>query len=151
MLPVAILILSIILAIYFYRLLPAEVAYHFNPDGSPDRWTNRGAAITWALSLQFFFVLLAGAIVWGITKLGIQSQQSKGSLRLEGILALMGNIIGLPQLIIGFAMLDIFSYNAYQAHIMPIWIFALIVMGLASIILGIFFILAIRRVWGATQ
>ncbi len=151
MLPVAILILSIILAAYFYRLLPAEVAYHFNPDSSPDRWTSREMIMVWLLTLQLCLALLAGAIVWGITKLGIQSQQSKGSLRLERILALMGNIIGLPQLIIGFAMLDIFSYNAYQTHIMPIWIFALIVMGLASIILGIFFILAIRRVWGATQ
>jgi hypothetical protein len=58
----------------------------------------------------------------------------------------MGNMIGLPQLIICFAMLDIFSYNAYGIHIMPVWIFALLVIGLGLIPLGMFFIQAIRRV-----
>jgi len=51
----------------------------------------------------------------------------------------MGNLVALPQLIIGFAMLDIFSYNSYQRHIMPMWIFLLITLGLATIGLGIFF------------
>lgn len=150
-LPVVILLLSIILAAYFYHQLPAEVAYHFKPDGSADRWLSRGVAMVWLLTPQFCLALLAGAIVWGITKLGILSRQTEDNLRPGTILSLMGNIIGLPQLIICFAMLDIFSYNSYQTHIMPIWIFALIVMGLGSIILGIFFILAIRRVWAAFQ
>ena len=151
MLPLATLLITIVLAVYFYGQLPTEVAYHFQPDGSPDKWLSREMIMVWLLTPQLCLTLLAGAIVWGVTKLGIQSQQSKGSLRLEGILALMGNMIGLPQLIRSFAMLDIFSYNAYRTHIMPIWIFVLIVMGLASIILGIFFIQAIRRAWGATQ
>ncbi len=63
----------------------------------------------------------------------------------------MGNMIALPQIILCFAMLDIFSYNSYQVHIMPLWVFALITMGLGGIILGIFFIRAIRRAWGATR
>ena len=63
----------------------------------------------------------------------------------------MGNMVALPQIILCFAMLDIFSYNSYQMHIMPLWVFALIIMGLGGIILGIFFIRAIRRGWGATQ
>ena len=107
--------------------------------------------MVWMLIPQLCLALLAGAIVWGMTKLSILFQKPADTLRPERILSLMGNMIGLPQLIIGFAMLDIFSYNTYQTHIMPIWIFALIVMGLGSIILGIFFIQAIRRVWGATQ
>ena len=44
LLPVAILSLSIILAAYFYHLLPVAVAYHFE-DGSPDKWMGRGATI----------------------------------------------------------------------------------------------------------
>jgi uncharacterized membrane protein len=150
-LPLATLLIAIVLAAYFYGQLPTEVAYHFKPDGSPDKWLSREMIMVWLLTPQLCLTLLAGAIVWGATKLGIQSRQTKDSLRPEGILALMGNIIGLPQLIIGFTMLDIFSYNAYRTHIMPIWIFVLIVMGLASIILGIFFIQAIRRAWGASQ
>ena len=59
----------------------------------------------------------------------------------------MGNMVALPQIILSFAMLDIFSYNAYQTRIMPLWIFALIVMVLGGIVLGVFFFSVIRRVW----
>ena len=147
-LPVVILFLAIILAAYFYLQLPAEVAYHFKLDGSPDRWMSREAILLWMLTPQLGLALLATAIVWGIAKWGILS--TDGTLRPERILSLMGNIIGLPQFIIGFAMLDIFSYNSYGTHIMPIWILALTIVGLGSIILGIFFILAIRRGWRAS-
>ncbi len=59
----------------------------------------------------------------------------------------MGNMIALPQIILGFAMLRIFIYNSYQIQIMPLWTFALIIMVLGGIILGIFFIRAIKQAW----
>ncbi len=145
-LPSAIFLLAIILAAFFYPQLPAEVAYHFEPDGSPDKWLSREMIMVWMLAPQLGLALLAGAIAWGITRLGTLFRQAEGNLRLERIISLMGNMVGLPQLIICFAMLDLFSYNSYGTHIMPIWIFALIIMGLGGIPLGIFFILAIRRV-----
>jgi len=147
-LPVTILLLSIILAAAFYHQLPTEVAYHFKLDGSPDRWLSREVIMAWVLLPQLCLALLAGAIVRGVIKLGILSQQNKGNLRPEGLLSLVGNIVGLPQFIICFAMLDIFSYNSYQTHIMPLWLFILTIMGLGGIILGVFFILLIRRAWG---
>ncbi len=151
-LPVVILLLSIILTAYFYHRLPVEVAYHFNPDGSPDKWLSRGTIILWMLLPQLFLTLLAGAITWGITKLGALFRQPENTwIKPERILLLMGNMIALPQVILCFAMLDIFSYNSYQIHIMPLWVFALIIMGLGGVILGIFFIRAIRQAWGATR
>ena len=152
MLPVVILLLSIILTAYFYHRLPAEVAYHFRSDGSPDRWLSRGIFILWMLLPQLFLTLLAGAITWGITRLGAIFQQSESTLiKPERILLLMGNMIALPQIILCFAMLNIFSYNSYQIRIMPLWVFALIIMGLGGIILGIFFIRVIWQVWRATR
>ncbi len=151
-LPLAILSLSIILTAYFYHQLPTEVAYHFKLDGSPDRWLNREMITLWLLVPQLLLTLVAGAIIWGITKLGILSKQSGSAwIKPERILSLMGNMIALPQIILCFAMLDIFSYNSYQMHIMPLWVFALIIMGVGGIILGIFFIQAIRRNWETTQ
>lgn len=150
-LPLAILSLSIILTAYFYHQLSAEVAYHFKLDGSPDRWLSREMITIWLLAPQLLLTLVAGAITWGITKLGILSRQPENTLiKPERILSLMGNMIALPQIVLCFAMLDIFSYNAYQIHIMPLWVFALIIMGLGGITLGIFLILAIRRAWRAT-
>jgi len=151
-LPLAILSLSIILAAYFYHQLPTEVAYHFKLDGSPDRWLSREMITLWLLVPQLLLTIVAAAITWGITKLGVLSRQPESAwIMPERILSLMGNMVALPQIILCFAMLDIFSYNAYQIHIMPLWIFALIITGLGGIILGIFFILAIRRAWGATR
>ena len=148
-LPLTILLLSIVLVIYFYRLLPADVAYHFESDGSPDSWIGRGMAILWALLPQFFLTLLAVAITWGTTKLNILVKQSMAAgINLHTIPALMSNMVALPQIILCFAMLDIFSYNAYQIRLMPLWAFALIVMGLGTIVLGIFFVRVVRQVWG---
>jgi sterol desaturase/sphingolipid hydroxylase (fatty acid hydroxylase superfamily) len=111
---------------------------------------NRGALISWMLIPQFILVLLAVGIVWGAIKLSVRFPPSAGT-RVERILCLMGNMIALPQIILGFAMLDIFSYNSYQMRIMPWWLFAAIIMGLGGIVLGIFFVLAIREILGTTR
>ncbi|RLC60854.1 MAG: hypothetical protein DRI01_09515 [Chloroflexi bacterium] len=145
-LPSAIFLLTLILAAFFYPQLPAEVVYHFKSDGSPDKWLSREIILIWILAPQLCLTLLAGAIVWGITRVSTLCRQVEGKSELKRIISVMGNMIGLPQLIICFAMLDIFSYNSYGIHIMPIWIFALITMGLGTILLGIFFIQAIRRI-----
>jgi uncharacterized membrane protein len=143
-LPLSILLLSIILAAYFYRLLPDDVAYHFK-GGSPDRLMSRATAIAWMVLPQFIFVLMSAFIVWGTRKLSARFQQAESAV-VKQLLLLMGNMLALPQLILSFAMLDIFSYNAYQTHIMPLWTFALIIMVSGGIVLGIYFLSIIRRV-----
>lgn len=151
-LPVVVLLLSIILTAYFYRLLPTEVAYHFQADGSPDRWTSRGTIILWVLLPQLLLTLTVGIITWGISKLGARFWQPDNTqIKLGKILLLMGNMIVLPQAILFFVMLDILSYNSYQVHLLPLWVFVLIIMGAGGIILGIFFIKVMRQVWGATR
>ncbi len=151
-LPLVILLLSIILTAYFYNRLPVDVAYHFKSDSSPDRWLSRGAIILWMLLPQLFFTLLAGAITWGITRLSVLFRQPESTwIKPERIVLLMGNMMALPQIVLCFAMLDIFSYNSYQIHLLPLWVFALIIMGLGGIILGIFFIRAIRQAWRASK
>lgn len=152
MLPVIILFLSVVIAVYFYRLLPAEVAYHFKT-GSPDRWLSRGTLLLWMLLPQLFLTLVPGVILWGITRLAALLPQL-GSIQVKpgsSMLSLMGNMFALPQVILCFAMLNIFSYNSYQVHLLPLWVFTLIVMGVGAVILGIFFVRAIRQVWAANR
>jgi uncharacterized membrane protein len=148
-LPIIILLLSVILAFVFYGQLPAEVTYRFKSDGSPEgSLLSRGMIILWMLVPQFLLALLATAVTWGTTKLGALTKQKETPIiKLESVLLLMGNMITLPQIILCFAMLDIFSYNAYQIHLMPVWVFAVIIMGLGAIILSTFFIRTIRQVW----
>ena len=145
-LPVAIFLLSIVLTASYYHRLPTEVAYNFNPNGSPDKWLSRETTILWTLVPQLLLILLAAAITWGVTRLGIVSKSTEGTrIKRERLLSIMGNMVALPQLILCFALIDIFSYNSYQTHIMPLWVFALIIMGVGAITLGILFILALRR------
>jgi len=81
----------------------------------------------------------------GIARLRVMSQKVNGGINSDSIVALMGNMIGLPQLILCFAILDIFSYNAYQIRLIPLWAFSLIVMGIGAIILAMVFVSALRR------
>ena len=147
--PLAIFLLSIILSAYFYRLLPTEVAVHFEVDGTPDRWLSRETTLFLVLVPQVLLVLLAGAIAWGITKLAARFWQLGGTrTNLETILSLMGNMIALPQIVLCFAMVDILRYNSYQTHILPMWIFMLAILGLITIglgILSVFIFLRARR------
>ncbi len=142
-LPLVIMLLSIGLIIYFCPRLPDDLAYHFK-DGLPDRWLNRGAVIVWLLVPHFLLTGLGAAVVLGVMKLENRFQQAANK-RAETMLLLMGNMVALPQLVLTFAMLTIFSYNAYEVYLMPLWVFALIVMGLGGITLGVLFFLALRQ------
>jgi uncharacterized membrane protein len=146
MAPLAVLLLSVILSAYFYHLLPAEVAYHFELDGTPDRWLGREMTLVLALLPQLFLTLLACGVTWGAAVLSNRFGQVGGKVRPESVVLFMGNLIAVPQLIIGFAMVDIFSYNSYQIHIMPMWIFLLAILGLVTIGLGILGVLIFLKV-----
>ncbi len=146
-LPLAVLVLTIALVAYFYRLLPEEVVYRVGSDSSPDKTMTRGSIVLWALLPQLLLTLLSLAVAWGITKLSTTFKQMEGfGINLNTIALTMGNMIALPQAILFFAMLDIFSYNSYEFRILPLWVIALIIMALGAVILGIFFIRTIRQV-----
>jgi uncharacterized membrane protein len=146
-LPLAVLVLTIALVAYFYRLLPLDVAYQFGADGSPDETMARGSIVLLALLPQLFLTLLALAVAWGVTKLSATFKQMEGfGINMDTVALVMSNMIAMPQAILFFAMLDIFSYNSYQIRILPLWVIALIIMALGAVILGIFFIRTIRQV-----
>ena len=95
-LPLAILLLSIIVTVYFYHLLPAEVAYHFE-GGAPDRWMSRGAIIAWMVVPQFVLVLLALGIISVATILGRRFRQGENT-PVRKLLSIMGNMVACPRL-----------------------------------------------------
>ena len=57
----------------------------------------------------------------------------------------MGNMVALPQIILIFAMLDIFLYNAYDIRLIPLWIIVIVVLLLGTIILGVFFFRTLQQ------
>ena len=143
--PVIILLITIILSAIFYNRVPEEVAYHFKIDGSPDAWINRAAMVGIGLIIQLALVLTGGGIVIGISRAGFLAELKGSSIKSENLMTIMGNIVAFPQLIIGFAMIDIFSYNAYRVHLLPIWLFAVIILVIVTIAFFAFLSLYIIR------
>ena len=141
-LPLVFLLLSLVLTAIFYLQLPAQIAYHF-ADNSPDKWLSRSAFITWLLIPQVFFTLLAFIVV-RVVLLSARYWPTENT-PMKRILPVMGNMVALPQIILTFAMLDIFLYNAYQVKLVPVWVFALAIMILGVVVLGVFFFQTIRQ------
>ena len=107
---------------------------------------SREVATAWVLVPQLLLVLLAVAIIWGVTRIRFLIRSAEGGpVQPEWVLLFMGNIVALPQLLLFFAMLDIFSYNSWQRHIMPMWLFLLIILGLATMALVVLLALAFSR------
>ena len=150
--PVVILVISVILVAVFYGRLPESVGWTFRSDGSPDRWADRGALVFWIIGLQVFFLLAASGIIKGITSIYNKYTDSDSGPMNPGIMiGIMGNMLIVPQVIIFFAMIDIFSYNSYQTHFLPLWLNALIVLLAGGVVLGIFFLRAILQAWRANK
>jgi hypothetical protein len=133
----------VILAVSFFNLLPLEVAYHFNGD-LPDKWINRGAILAWLIVPQFFLVFI-GVALSGIGSVVSRRYELTDISLIRRILIAMGNMVALPQIILIFAMLDIFLYNAYEIRLIPLWVIIIAVLFIGTIILGIFFLQTLRN------
>ncbi len=145
LLPLIALALSVFLVIIFYGQLPGQVGYHFTSDGSPDRFLSRTIIMLILLLPQLILVFVAFLTTWGATKAIGSLGQAQTTVDPGRILLIMGNMMSLPQFVLFFAMLDIFSYNAYGVHIIPIWASAILVMGVGAVALIYFFIRLRRR------
>jgi hypothetical protein len=143
-LPLAMLLISVIVVAFFYRILPADVAYRFE-NGAPGGWLNRGAITIGTLVTQALLTLLAIAIVWVTIRISARFPVVPTPL-VDRLLIIMGNMVALPQIVLAFAMLNIFSYNAYQIQLISPLVFALLVAALGLIALGVLFAVAIRQV-----
>ncbi|MDO9579346.1 MAG: hypothetical protein Q7J06_02100 [Bacteroidales bacterium] len=135
-LPLAVFLLSVAITAWFYPKLPAELAFSFRLDASTMTHFTRGLAPVLMLLPQLVLALPLAVITWGITRMDLTSKD-KTNLRtmLERTLLLIGNMVALPQIIICFALADIFSYNAYGRHLMPLWLFGAIIL-----VTGVFFL-----------
>ena len=58
MLPVCVLLLSVAFTLYFFRLMPDEIAYRFTVDGEPDSYAGRTLVVSILLGIQFLIVLI---------------------------------------------------------------------------------------------
>ena len=131
--PVILFLLTGAMIALFFSRLPDRVAYHFLINGTPDRWSSPVPVAIVGLAVQAALVLVGWVIVRVASRMAAFSQTENTVLKLESLLVWMGNLVALPQIIFGFVMLDIFSYNIYQIHLLPVWLFMVIVLVIATI------------------
>jgi uncharacterized membrane protein len=131
--PVIIFLLTGVMIALFYSRLPDRVAYHFLVNGTPDRWSSPVPVAIVGLAIQAALVLVGWVIVRVASRMAAFSQTENTVLKPESLLVWMGNLVALPQIIFGFVMMDIFSYNVYQIHLLPVWLFMVIVLVIATI------------------
>ncbi len=141
-LPAALSLLTVILAACFYPFLSSDVAYHFIGD-APDKFLSRGGFIAWMIIPQLIFALIAIAFVRLV--MSLSRSFPAGTSPLQDILPIMGNMWALPQLVIIFAMVSFFLYNAYQITPISLWILIVVVLVIGAGILALLFVRAIGR------
>jgi len=141
--PVGVLLIAVVIALVFYWKLPQEVAYRFSRGVAVNQAT-RGAVLVWVLGLQLAFVLFSLAITAFIT-MGARRMMLTETPMLRMLLAIIGNILGLPQIIIAYAMTDIFIYNIYGKTLPSLLAFTILVMLAGGIVLAVYFTRALTQ------
>ncbi len=140
-LPVCVLLLSVAFTLYFFRLIPDEIAYRFTIEGEPDGQASRTMVVSLLLGAQLLIVLISWSITLVVSRMRFLHQQSSSLwLKPDKLPLVMGNMLVIPQLILSFTLLDILSYNANESHIMPLWLFILVVAIIGIIVLGVILI-----------
>jgi uncharacterized membrane protein len=153
LLPLLMLVFSIVLIVVFYGRLPFPLAFHFDDAGAPDAFAIPGLFVFWVLFLQviltFGAILVTRAVSW-LSRCFLTS----GNIVINPrrILALTGNMVAIPQIIILYAILNIIIFNVYQVRIQPsILLFSLIVLMLGAVILTVFLVQDVKKVWDSNK
>jgi uncharacterized membrane protein len=145
--PALVLLVSVAAAAYFYRLLPQQVAYHGAADGSGDQSVDRAALVLALVAPQFLLAFVAAAVAHIVARVGTRFVQD-GSARapaVESVTTVMSNMVVLPQLVLWYAMMEIFVSAAYDVQLPPLFVFAMAVMLGGGSVLGLFLLRAVQQ------
>lgn len=144
--PIVVLLVSVVAAVYFVRLLPAEVEYGYGA-GAGSRQVSRGLLLLVLLAPQFILAFLSAAVAHIVARVGTRFVREGGASAgtVESITTVMSNMVVLPQLVLCYAMIDIFRFNSYGTRLPPLYVFAVVVMLVGGAVLGLFFLRAVQQ------
>ena len=136
-LPITFMVLGIILAAIYVWKLPEIVDIQFNTDGDP---VKQGSP--WMATLIWIggTVIIAALCVLFTRFLATRPFLTNENviMKPENLVTLMGNIPAIASAVIVYAYWDICIYNLTGEHFIPLWIFALIILGISAVALLIF-------------
>jgi uncharacterized membrane protein len=144
--PLTVLVFSVLLTVIYYGQLPEEVAYSFDFDGEPNTYISSTTIVLILLGLQLLTLFISTiALLLIVNYIAFNEYKSSLWVKPQRLLTLMGNMPVIANAIFAFALLDIFTYNVSDTHLMPLWVFAIIVVVIGVILLGLFTVPVILR------
>ncbi len=138
--PVLLALACVALTVFVYRQLPVELGLRFQSDGTPLSLLSKRTFVTIMLGFQFGAVITSFIIAVVFLKFAsIMARNSQLPVNLTGFIFLMSNMLLLPQIILGYLMLDSYLFGLRGTHSIPLSIFSLLVVGIGTILLFIMF------------
>ena len=137
----------LIIVLVFIFFLPSPLAFRFNSDGSVSTSMNKYVFVILMVAAQLLCALAALSVAQVIVRLGKKMYKaSEPQMDLSGFVALMSNMVLLPQLILAYLMLDTIIFGVWSRHLIPstrTFAFTTVVIG-SAILFTIFIRLASR-------
>ena len=116
--------------------LSAEPAFRFSDAGEPANYAGASLVIAGSLLVQLLFITIGWfvgtAIKSFINRLAMPESAGRQS---QKVISVAANMIVLPQLIAAYISFDIFIYDVFSFHLLPVWIFAIMTMVIGGIFL----------------
>jgi uncharacterized membrane protein len=134
--PVLLALACVILTAFVYSQLPVELGLRFQSDGTPLNLLSKKLFVALMIGLQFGAVITALSITVIFLKFAtVMARNSQVPVNLAGFIFLMSNMLLLPQMILGYLMLDSYLFGLRGIHSIPLSIFSLWVVGIGTILI----------------
>ncbi len=139
-LPLAVLLLVIALSAIFYAQLPDEVYYRFDTSGSPSgNPIAKGSLVMLMVGVQLALFGIAYIATRSVGRVQLfRDNVNNFWFNPTRLLTLMGNMPAIIQLIMAYVLVDAIVYANQTDHLMPLWLFAVIVLVSGGILILIF-------------
>jgi hypothetical protein len=152
-LPVLIALASAAVCAAVRGRLPFPTAYLFASDGSPSAFAIPGLFVFWVLVFQIGLALGAITVTWAVSWLARRFLRPEAAaVSPQRIMLLTGNMVALPQIIILYYVLDVFSFNTGRGHLpVSVLVFALLVLLAGGAVLGLFLLQMVKQAFGGNR
>jgi uncharacterized membrane protein len=131
--PLVILVIAIITAFFYYGKLPFQMPYHFDSNGAPDGWILPQFALMIGIGIQVVLVIISFLIIQATRRMATLVTAGESTVKPETIITITGNIPAFLQIVFLFLMLNIFHYAAFYKYLLPMWVFLVIIIVLATV------------------
>jgi uncharacterized membrane protein len=144
--PLILAVTCLVIALAFVPALPSPLGFRFAGDGTVLTATNKYAFIALMLAAQIVCALAAWAIARTIIRMGRRAlKTTQPQIPLDGYIALMSNMILLPQLILAYIMLDALIHGMWERHLISAGLFSILTIAIGSLILIFMFARMLSR------